>query len=150
MIACNDLRRRYREGRLLPFIGAGVSKSLHWHDRDGNRATGPSWRELVDTAAQKLGFDDPDLLRVRGSDLQILEYFRLKKHGHAALTNWLTAKMNPSDDELRESSIHRELARLTRCKLYYTTNYDHFLERTFELHGRPARAVGNRPAKGVW
>jgi hypothetical protein len=112
--------------------------SVSW----GSGKRGPSWRELVDQAARKIGFDDPDLLRVRGTDLQILEYFRSKKHGSlTALTNWLVTEMKPPDDALLNSLIHRELVEMQRCRLFYTTNYDDFIERAFELHSRSYKRV---------
>src|SRR5579872_480199 len=89
-----------------------------------------------------MGYEDPELLRVRGTDLQILEYFKLQHHGQLArLTNWLVTHMQPPDNALRDSSIHRELARMERCTLFYTTNYDLFIERAFQLQGRFCRAV---------
>lgn len=95
----SELREQYWQGRLIPFIGAGVSASVRWI-QDGVEKRGPSWSEMVDQAARDLGFDDPDLLRVRGTDLQILEYFRIKNHGQLSkLTNWLYAEMRPSDDD---------------------------------------------------
>jgi hypothetical protein len=134
----DELRTIYRSGRLIPFIGAGASMAVSW----GSGKRGPSWSELVDEAAKKIGFDDPNLLRVRGTDLQILEYFRLKKHGSfTALTNWLVTEMNPPDDAILNSSIHRELARLEKCRLFYTTNYDNFIERAFELNKRSFRRI---------
>ena len=72
MTCPGDLRRLYRERRVIPFVGAGASVSVSWN---GGSKHGPSWRELVDQAATLLGAD-PDLLRLRGTDLQILEYFR--------------------------------------------------------------------------
>lgn len=135
-----DLRALYREGRLLPFVGAGISQSLVWRVGSVDRS-GPSWKDLVDKAAEMLGFVIPELARVRGTDLQILEYFRVKQGSFAKLTNWLLQNMNPSDDELRTSAIHRELAALTRCATIYTTNYDDFIERSFKLNGRGVRAI---------
>jgi hypothetical protein len=44
--------------------------------------------------------------------------------------------MTPPDDALKASPIHRRLAALDRCRLYYTTNYDDFIERAFGLLGR--------------
>jgi hypothetical protein len=83
-----ELRTLYRDGRLLPFVGAGVSASVEWGD-DPDKRRGPSWGELVDHAATELGFKNPDLLRARGTDLQILEYFKSQFSGHTRLTNWL-------------------------------------------------------------
>lgn len=146
-----ELAYRYREGRLIPFIGAGVSMSVTW---DGGKKRGPSWRELVDEAAKKLGFQSPDLLRARGTDLQILEYFKSKRHDFADLSNWMYAEMQPPDDTLRASVIHKGLADLVRCRLFYTTNYDDFIERGLQLNGRKPRKIaieahmGERPSDG--
>jgi hypothetical protein len=82
---------------------------------------------------------------MRGNDFQILEYYRQRKHGHTELTNWLTRNMYPPDDALRGSAVHRELAALQKCKLFYTTNYDDFLERAFILNGRNVHTVAIEP-----
>lgn len=103
---------------------------------------GPSWRQLVDQAINQLGFSDPALLRCRGTDQQILEYFKRKHSGQIAkLTNWLTHYMAPPDDALKNNAILSGLAKLTDCQLFYTTNYDDFLERRLTLDGRDARVV---------
>jgi hypothetical protein len=134
------LRSLYHDGRLLPFIGAGVSAAVEW-TRDDAIRRGPTWAELVEEATRRLGFESPNLARARGTDLQILEYFRLKQHGFADLTNWLYTEMQPPDDALAASPIHTELARLTKCRFFYTTNYDDFLERAFELSSRQCRKI---------
>jgi hypothetical protein len=137
----SELRDHYWQGRLIPFIGAGVSASVRWTE-GGVEKRGPSWSEMVDQAARDLGFDNPDLLRVRGTDLQILEYFRIKNHGHLSkLTNHLYAEMRPPDEDLRKSKIHERLARMEKCQIIYTTNYDDFIERALSLHGRSCAAV---------
>lgn len=140
--ACpSELRDHYLSGRVVPFIGAGVSMSVEWQE-GGKPRRGPSWAELVNEAALKLKFKDPELLRVRGTDLQILEYFKIKNSGEfASLTNWLYSEMRPPDSDLIQSAIHRELVALSRCHLFYTTNYDDFLERSFQLHGRLCRSL---------
>lgn len=139
--AIEELRGFYRQHRLLPFVGAGASMSLSW-DEGGKQTRGPSWPELVDKAAEMLGFEDPSLARVRGNDLQILEYFKIKNGGRLApLTNWLYAAMRPPDHALRNSPIHSGLANLNLCSQFYTTNYDDFIERSFGLHGRSFRRV---------
>jgi NAD-dependent SIR2 family protein deacetylase len=139
-IAPADLRARYSEGRLVPFIGAGISMAVNW-ERNGQTRRGLSWRELVSHAAELLGFKDPELLRVRGNDLQILEYFRLKRGEFADLRNWYYAEYSAPNESLELSTIHQALSRLDRCTLYYTTNYDDFLERSFGLLGRTPTVV---------
>ena len=77
--------------------------------------------------------DVPELLRMRGSDLQILEYFAIKKGNFAPLTNWLVRRLNATDADIKASRLHKALADLEQCGVYYTTNYDDFLERSIEL-----------------
>jgi hypothetical protein len=136
-----ELKRLYQEGRILPFIGAGASMGVSWFNSEGLPLRGPSWRELVDQAARMLEFEEPDLLRLRGSDLQILEYFFAKKGSFAQLTNWLNLSMQPQDSSLRQSALHEAITKLDLCPVVYTTNYDDFLERAFRLAGRPVRIV---------
>ena len=143
-----ELRMRYKEGRVLPFIGAGVSMSVEWQQGDTLRR-GPSWKELVDESARLMGFEIPELLRYRGTDLQILEYFKIKNDGETAkLTNWLVQEMRPSDDDLRSSQIHSALGGLEQFRLIYTTNYDDFIERSMELQGRSCRTVATEAEMG--
>lgn len=150
MICPVELRRRYHEERVLPFIGAGSSMSVSWTDPSGTPRRGPSWEELVSQAAKLLGFEDASLARVRGTDLQILEYFK-RKHSQetAKLTNWLGKHMDPPDEDLRNAPILRELAALEKCPFFYTTNFDNFLERAFALHGRSHSVVALEAQMGI-
>jgi hypothetical protein len=136
-----QLKASYKEGRLLPFVGAGVSRSIEW-SFGSTTVHGPTWTELVNQATKELGFEEPDLARVRGTDLQILEYFKLKNSGQTAkLTNWLTRLMSPPDSALRSAPILSALTSMDQCRLVYTTNYDDFLERAYLLNGHDVRTV---------
>ncbi len=149
MSRCPDeLRRAYHQGRLVIFVGAGVSMSVRW-DVGGVMHRGPSWSELVNEAAKQMGFLAPELLRARGNDLQILEYYKIKKDNVMELSNWLVRTMSPPDPELKASPIHQELANSINCKLIYTTNYDDFIERSFRLHGRPHRVIATEGDMGA-
>jgi len=137
----NDLKSVYNEGRLLPFIGAGISMAIKWREGE-NEIRGPSWSELVDKAAYLIGFSDPDLLRVRGTDLQILEYFKLiNQNNISELTNWLVREIHPPDKALKDSLIHQKLSQLNKCNTFYTTNFDTFLEDSFKLLGRKSKVI---------
>ena len=130
-----DLRRLYRERRVIPFIGAGASMSVAWGPNQEKR--GPRWEEMVNQAAVLLGAGEPELLRCRGTDLQILEFFKILKGGFAPLTNWLSLQFSvATDDDILTSPIHAELVQLNRCGIYYTTNYDDFIERALKRSGR--------------
>lgn len=137
----STLRTLYRQGRLIPFVGAGVSMSVKWNS---GRSSGPSWADLVDEAARRLGFENPELLRARGTDLQILEYFKLiNSGGGQPLTIWMAQHMNAPDDALRDSKIHEALFELKRCRTIYTTNFDDFLERSFQIRGETPSVVAS-------
>jgi len=143
-----ELKRLYREGRVLPFIGAGASMSVSWRSETNEALRPPSWTEMVNEAARILGFDDPELLRLRGTDLQILEYFRIKKKNFAPLINWLVRRLDAPDCELEKSILHQRLSALSKCTVYYTTNYDEFVERSFRLLGRGVRVIATEEDMG--
>jgi hypothetical protein len=116
--------------------------AVEW-SRDDKPQRGPSWFELVNKAAELIGASDPELLRMRGGDLQILEYFRIKHDTMQPLINWLHSSMQPADNDLRRSVLHEVMASLNACRLFYTTNYDDFLERAMALHGRPIVTIAS-------
>lgn len=136
----NDLKNLYSEGRVIPFIGAGVSMSFTW-DQNGSQITGPSWSEMVDEAIKMLGFKNPELLRVRGGDLEILEYFRKKKSNLDPLKTWLIQRFSATNEDLKKSPIHNALASMTKSKIFYTTNYDDYLERSLLLSSRSVQVI---------
>ncbi|MCJ2080702.1 SIR2 family protein [Methylobacterium sp. J-090] len=144
-----ELKRLYREGRVLPFVGAGVSMSVSWIGTSGEQVRGPSWVEMVNQAARILGYDDPELLRLRGTDLQILEYFRVKKKNFSPLINWMVRHIDAPDSALKSSSIHKSLAELDKCKILYTTNYDDFLEKSFEAFGKRVHTITTEEDMGI-
>lgn len=144
MSACpSDLRRLYRDDRVIPFIGAGASMAVTWH-RNGIQTHGPSWRELVDHACKIIGVSEPQLLRFRGTDLQILEYFRALHGGFAPLTNWLSSEFSHAkDSDILNCPIHQSLVGLTRCRIFYTTNYDNFIERALTAASRNTHVISS-------
>jgi NAD-dependent SIR2 family protein deacetylase len=145
----SQLKKLYQENRLIPFIGAGVSMAVRW-TRDNREQRGLSWKELVDEASRQLGFEDPELARARGTDLQILEYFRIKNKQFAKLNNWFVRTMHAPDEALRNSPIHTELARMQKCRLFYTTNFDDFLERGLDLNGRKCTVLVTEADMGIF
>lgn len=138
-----ELARLYRMGRIIPFVGAGASMGVSWKDDNGNTKRGVSWKELVDEAVGILGIEDAELLRMRGEDLQILEYFRIKQDGVNKLTNRIFAQMQAPDTAIEGSIIHEQLCNLSLCDTFYTTNFDDFLERSLAIKKRPVSVIRN-------
>lgn len=121
--------------------------SVRWKSATSER-TGPSWAEMVAQAATILGYQEPELLRMRGTDLQILEYFRIKKQNFAQLTNWMVKYMDAPDDAIAASLLHRALCQLSQCNIYYTTNYDDFLERALRASSRNVQVIATEGDMG--
>jgi hypothetical protein len=145
----SELKRLYQQGRVLPFVGAGASMAVNW-TAEGATRSGPSWSELVYRAAELLGYREPQLLQMRGTDLQILEYFRTKKQSFAQLTNWMVRYVNAPDEAIQRSRVHSALCGLTQCAIYYTTNYDDFLERALRLSGQDVRVIATEGYMGFY
>ncbi|NEW89772.1 SIR2 family protein [Rhodopseudomonas sp. WA056] len=121
--------------------------SVNWRSDNGEK-NGPSWSKVIDEACRQLGYDDPDLLRYRGTDLQILEYFGTKIGNFAPLTNWLVRRLDAPDEAIKRSTIHCALARMMKCSKFYTTNYDDFIERAIRLSGRTVQVVSGERDMG--
>ena len=119
------------EGRLIPFIGAGVSLPLGL----------PDWGRLVDFIAQQLDFD-PDVFRLNGTDQQLAGYYVAQKGKIGPLRSELDRLFNPSDAAILDSKVHRALVDLG-FPVIYTTNYDRIIERAFKLHNKPCRAISS-------
>lgn len=145
-----ELKRLYRQRRVIPFVGAGASMSLKWtsHD-DSAQHSGPSWKEMVDEACRLLGYEDPELLRYRGTDLQILEFFEEKMGNFAPLTNWLVRRLNVPEDAIKRSRVHSALARMENSTKFYTTNYDDLVERSLRLAGRAVQVIAGERDMGA-
>lgn len=142
-----ELKRLYQRGSVIPFVGAGSSMSVRWTADSVERA-GASWSEMVAQAAKLLGYEDPELLRMRGTELQILEYFRIKKHNFAPLTNWMVKYMDAPDAAVNASPVLTALAALSGCSIFYTTNYDDFLERALKAAGRKVQVIATESDMG--
>jgi SIR2-like domain len=85
---------------------------------------------------------------LRGTDLQILEYFRIKKSNFAPLTNWMVRLLDAPDEAIRSSKVHAAICSLTRCSIFYTTNYDDFLERALCASGRDVQVIATEGHMG--
>ena len=58
--------------------------------------------------------------------------------------------MEPPPAALKRSVIHKELADLVECKLFYTTNFDDFIEKTFKLYKRKYKTVAVEEEMGSY
>lgn len=125
------LRDLRREGRLIPFVGAGLSKPLGL----------PDWSMLIDFIARELGYE-PDVFKVNGNDLQLAEYFVAIKRGIGPLRSEMDRRFVTSDQQIMESRAHGALVEM-KLPLIYTTNYDRIIERAFALRGAAFHTIAS-------
>ena len=125
------LRDLRRDGRLIPFVGAGLSKTLGL----------PDWSTLIDFIAKQLDYE-PEVFKLNGNDLQLAEYYVAIKRSIGPLRSEMDRRFNPSDDQIRESRAHGALVEM-KLPLIYTTNYDRIIERAFALRGATSHTIAN-------
>lgn len=119
------LASEIHDRRAILFVGAGVSAGLGL----------PSWRDLIAQLGEELGYDAAEFLELSTDFRSLTEYYRLAKGSIDELRDRMLELWNVQDDALRRSAAHRLIVQL-QFPIIYTTNYDHLLERAFELHGK--------------
>lgn len=127
----DELIEAYRSGRLVLFVGAGVSMNLGL----------PSWRELIDHMAQDLGFD-AEIYQTYGSAQALAEYYRIKKGSLGSLRSWMDREWHDRGIDVARSRVHELIAR-GRFDLIYTTNYDRWIEQALEHYAQPFSKIAN-------
>lgn len=127
--------RRVRDGRCVPFLGAGASVG------DGDKRGLPSARKLSSELAVECnypGADRDDLLRVAQYYTMVFDPYEVR----ASIRRKLMA------NDAKPGVVHRTLAKLP-LPFVITTNFDDLMERAFQAEQRaPTVAVyephGNR------
>ena len=127
----STLRALRRNGRLIPFVGAGLSKPLGL----------PDWSTLIDFIAKQLDYE-PEVFKLNGNDLQLAEYYVAIKRSIGPLRSEMDRRFNPSDDQIRQSRAHSALVKM-KLPLIYTTNFDRIIERAFDLRGAASHTIAN-------
>jgi hypothetical protein len=118
----DDLIESYRERNVILFVGAGVSKNLGL----------PTWSELIKHIADELGYD-PEIYESFGDSLVLAEYYRVETGSIGPLISWMDTNWHSADVDLQGSEIHKLIAN-SKFPMVYTTNYDRWLEKSYELY----------------
>jgi tetratricopeptide (TPR) repeat protein len=128
----DDLKEKLKAGKVIPFIGAGVSMSVE--DKEGNPVF-PSWKGLLERAVQALRDSDKEHFANLVED-QINKniYLDAAKYARDGLkgdwNDFLDKQFNPKLSDIPDSSF--EIAKLIwqlGSQLVITTNYDKVLRR---------------------
>lgn len=119
----DQLLDAHRTGKLLLFVGAGVSVNLGL----------PNWDELIEHIAEDLGYD-PKIFSTYGTHLALAEFYKEKKGGLGSLRSWMDREWHKTTTDISKSGIHRLITQGNFSKIY-TTNYDRWLERAHDAFG---------------
>jgi hypothetical protein len=120
----DDLVASYREKNVILFVGSGVSKNLGL----------PTLSELIDHIAVELGYD-PEIYKSFGNGLALAEYYRVKTGSIGPLRSWMDTNWHSANVDLQGSEIHKLIAN-SKFPMVYTTNYDRWLENSYELYNK--------------
>lgn len=124
-----ELKKEIKKGNVILFVGAGISASLKKI---------PNWSELITHLSDELEYD-ADIFKQYGDSLALAEFYEIKKNIEE-LKEWMRNKWDISEDEIKKSKIHEVITRL-KFPIIYTTNYDHCLEKAFEIYGKEYKKI---------
>jgi hypothetical protein len=119
----DELLDAHRTGKLMLFVGAGVSANLGL----------PNWGELIGHIANELGYD-PKIFSTYGNHLALAEFYKKKKGSLGALRSWMDREWHKSTTDIKTSDIHRLITEGNFSRIY-TTNYDRWLEYAHDAYG---------------
>lgn len=131
MSSLADLKSLYRSGRLILFVGAGVSANLGL----------PTWGQLIDWIAKELGYE-PSIFSTYGSHLALAEYYRATRGSIGPLRSWMDREWHDSRFDIGTSEIHKYIVEGNFSEIY-TTNYDRWLELAHDFYRKPYDKIIN-------
>lgn len=118
-----ELLEAHRTGKLMLFVGAGVSANLGL----------PNWSALIEHIAEELEYD-PKIFSTYGDHLALAEFYKKKKGGLGPLRSWMDREWHKPSTDIASSEIH-ELITKGNFPRIYTTNYDRWLEYAHDKFG---------------
>lgn len=126
MDAMDTLIKAVRKKRVILFVGAGVSCNLS--DKL------PTWSGLIGEMAKRLGFDE-QIFKLLGDYSALAEYYHIKHGSFGDLRSELDVAWHggSANIDIGQSEIHNLIVKLD-LPIIYTTNYDRWLEKSFQYH----------------
>ncbi|HET6169686.1 MAG TPA: SIR2 family protein [Terracidiphilus sp.] len=116
--------------RMILFAGGGVSQNLGL----------PDFKTLVDHMAAEIGYE-PGGYSV--ADYAVIAEAYLVKHAQlGGLRSWMDATWHPPSVRIAGSELHKLIVDLD-FPIIYTTNYDRWLEKSFEARRKPFHKITN-------
>lgn len=126
-----QLKKLVADRKMMLFVGAGVSMNIGL----------PSWSKLVEHLAAELDFD-PRVLATLGDSYILAEYYKLEKGSLGPLRSWMDREWDRAAKKIEESDVHRLISQLD-FPVAYTTNYDRWLERSYDAFGLSYKKISS-------
>ena len=126
-----QLQEAYKENNVILFVGAGVSMGLGI----------PSWNDLINKLALELGYE-PEIYSTFGDHLALAEYYRIKHGNLGRLRSWMDRSWHSDKIKIMDSEIHNIITN-ANFPLIYTTNYDRWIENSFDEHNKKYHKIIN-------
>lgn len=120
-----------RKNNVILFVGAGISMNLGL----------PSWNNLINHIAEDLGYDS-DVFKTYGDNLSLAEFYEIKKGTIGSLRSWMDQHWHDNKVKINESVIHKLILDLD-FPIIYTTNYDRWIEWTYDFYNKSYRKIIN-------
>ncbi|MCG9494460.1 SIR2 family protein [Acinetobacter pittii] len=129
-----NLKQAYKDEKLMLFLGAGISSVLDL----------PNWGDLINLLAEDCDYE-PSIFNILadGNALILAEFYYIKHYKKfGTLRTKLDQKWHTADSmaKLKTSKFHEILA-TKNFQLIYTTNYDQWIEKAFELYNEPFHKI---------
>lgn len=118
-----EVKKSVSRRELVLFVGSGVSANLGL----------PPWSGLIEKMATDIGFE-PSLFMGASDFPALAEYYEIKKGGRTELVKWMHSEWHGPSISTLNSIIHDAIVKCNFPKIY-TTNYDHWLERSYTERG---------------
>lgn len=131
MYKMHELAEAIRNKKVILFAGAGLSMNLGL----------PSFNSLIGKLAEELDFD-PELFYMSGDYLILAEYYYQVKGKLGPLRSWMDTTWHSGDVDISKSLIHKAIVELELSAIY-TTNYDRWIEKSFEQWNIPYSKIAN-------
>jgi hypothetical protein len=113
------------------FAGAGLSTHLGL----------PSWSELIGKIGEELDFD-ADIFRELASPLALAEYYHLEKGSIGPLRSLFDVEWHDPKIDIGASMAHKLIVELGFPRIY-TTNFDRWIEKSFDHWRMPYHKIIN-------
>jgi hypothetical protein len=124
------LVREIDDRQVILFVGSGISAALGL----------PTWDEFIGRLGAEFAFEPNEFLTLSSDFRSLAEFYRLEKGSLTELCSKMAREWKVSDEKLAASRAHELIVRLD-FPIVYTTNYDHLLERAYQLNGKPFNKI---------